>query len=400
MPFDEGFGSVPQVRVERTRRARTGTLVAVDAAVAVLAVALSWVVLGAGTPSWPDGSHAPDTTAYALVVLANAPLVLRRRVPLLALAAAVVAALAYLGRQYPPIFAPSVPLIVYTAATRLDDRRSWLVLVAAAIAAWLGATVAAGPTDPAAVFVVGGAWLLGHYVRTRRQLVGELRRRALDLEREREEQARRAVAEERLRIARELHDVLAHTMSVIAVQAGAGRLVGDDRPTEAVTALGAVEETARSAMQEMRQLLTVLRADDSPDASVSPTPGVEDLASLASEVTETGLPVELRVEGDTRSVSPGVGLSAYRIAQEALTNVIRHSGAARASVVVQYSDHDLVVEVRDDGRGSTAGPPSPGHGIIGMRERAAVHGGDLAAGPGPDGGFVVRVRLPLPAARR
>jgi signal transduction histidine kinase len=205
-----------------------------------------------------------------------------------------------------------------------------------------------------------------------------------------------AVAEERLRIARELHDVLAHTMSVVAVQAGTGRLVGPDHPGEAIKALTAVEETARSAMHEMRQILTVLRADDDDtDAAVRPTPGLGDLAALVAQVTEAGIAVDVRVEGEPRPVPTGVGLAAYRITQEALTNVIKHAGPAHASVLVRYTDHDVTVEIRDDGHGTPSRVGGGGHGLIGMRERAAVHGGELTAGPAADGGFRVRARLPL-----
>jgi signal transduction histidine kinase len=259
-------------------------------------------------------------------------------------------------------------------------------------------TVAAGPTEVDAVLIVAGSWLLGHYVRTRRLLVAELEQRAADLERQREEQAGRAVAEERLRIARELHDVLAHTMSTVAVQAGTGRLVSADHPDAALAALAAVETTARSAMDEMRQILTVLRADDSPGAAVTPTPGLDDLPALVTQVGETGIDVDVHVSGEPRPVPTGVGLAVYRIIQEALTNVIKHAGPAHASVLLRYTEDDMLVEVRDDGHASTPDVAAGGHGLIGMRERAAVHGGELTAGPDPDGGFMVRARLPVKPA--
>ena len=315
-----------------------------------------------------------------------------------ALAIALVGGTIYAARQYPPMASPAVPLIVYMAATRLDARRSRLVLIVAAAASWVATTVAAGPTDLDAVLIVAGSWLLGHYVRTRRLLVAELEQRAADLERQREEQAGRAVAEERLRIARELHDVLAHTMSVVAVQAGTGRLVGVEHPDAAIDALAAVETTARSAMHEMRQILTVLRADDGQGASVTPTPGLDDLPALVTQVAEAGIDVDVRVDGEPRPVPAGVGLAAYRITQEALTNVIKHAGRAHASVLLRYTDDDMLVEVRDDGPATAPTAAAGGHGLIGMRERAAVHGGELTAGPDPHGGFVVRARLPVKPA--
>jgi signal transduction histidine kinase len=372
---------------------------AIDAVVAVVAIAVSWAILSADSIDWPAGSRDPDGLAYALVVVVNAPIAFRRRALGAALALALGAELVYAARQYPPFLAPAVPLIVYLAATRLDDRRSRVVLIVAAAASWIGTTLAAGATDPQSVLIIAGVWFLGHYVRTRRLLVAELEQRAVDLEREREERAGRAVAEERLRIARELHDVLAHTMSVVAVQAGTGRLVGTNHPGEAIKALTAVEETARSAMNEMRQILTVLRADGDTGASVTPTPGLDDLAALVAQVAEAGVAVDVRVEGKPRPVPTGVGLAAYRIAQEALTNVIKHAGPAHASVVVRYTDHDVTVEVRDDGHATAATPSTGGHGLVGMRERAAVHGGELLAGPAPDGGFRVSARLPLGAVK-
>jgi signal transduction histidine kinase len=378
-------------------RARPGTLVAIDATVAVGAMAVSWATLWASRADWPADSREPDVLAAVLVVVVNATIAVRRRAVTAALAVALVGGTIYAARQYPPMATPAVLLVVYTAASLLDDRRSRLVLIVAAMMTWVAATLAAGPTEPAGVVYVAGSWLLGHYVRTRRLLVAELEQRAEDLERQREEQAARAVVEERLRIARELHDVLAHTMSVVAVQAGTGRLVGADHPDAAIDALAAVELTARSAMQELRQILTVLRTDGDTDVSVRPTPGLDDLPALVAQVAEAGVDVDVQVEGDRRAVPAGVDLAAYRITQEALTNVIKHAGRAHASVLVRYTDDDMLLEVRDDGH-SAGATGAAGHGLIGMRERAAVHGGELTAGPDPHGGFVVTARLPVKAA--
>jgi signal transduction histidine kinase len=372
--------------------------VAIDAVVALAAMALSWASLSGSRADWLADARDPDVLAAVLVVVVNATIALRRRAVGVALAIALVGGTIYAARQYPPMATPAVPLIVYMAATRLDARQSRLVLVVAAVTAWVATTVAAGPTEVDAVLIVAGSWLLGHYVRTRRLLVAELEPRAADLERQREEQAGRAVAEERLRIARELHDVLAHTMSVVAVQAGTGRLVSADHPDAALAALASVETTARSVMDEMRQILTVLRADDSLGAAVTPTPGLDDLPALVTQVGETGIDVDVHVSGEPRPVPTGVGLAVYRIIQEALTNVIKHAGPAHASVLLRYTEDDMLVEVRDDGHASTPDVAAGGHGLIGMRERAAVHGGELTAGPDPHGGFVVRVRLPIKPA--
>ncbi|HET9602289.1 MAG TPA: ATP-binding protein, partial [Acidimicrobiales bacterium] len=183
-----------------------------------------------------------------------------------------------------------------------------------------------------------------------------------------------------------------------AVQAGTGRLVGVEHPDAAIDALTAVETTARSAMHEMRQILTVLRADEDQGASVTPTPGLDDLPALVTQVAGAGIDVDMRVDGEPRPVPAGVGLAAYRIAQEALTNVIKHAGGAHASVLLRYSDDAMLLEVRDDGPATGFTTAAGGHGLVGMRERAAVHGGELTAGPDPHGGFVVTARLPVKPA--
>jgi signal transduction histidine kinase len=390
------FGTVTEVSWRRRAGPRSGVLIAIDGAVAVAVTLFNWAVLAGDRTDWPADSRSPDWVAYALIAVLNPTIVFRRVAWKPALAIALAATTAYAARQYPPIFDVAVPLVVYIAATRLDDRRSRMVLVVAVGISWLGATLAAGPTDPQAGLVVAGTWLLGHYVRTRRLLVHQLEQRAVDLEREREERAARAVAEERLRIARELHDVLAHTMSVVAVQAGTGRLVGRDHPDDALAALATIEATARSAMHEMRQMVAVLRADGEPAASITPTPDLGDLPALVAQVVEAGVAVETRVEGEPRPLPTGIGLAAYRILQEALTNVIKHAGPARATVLIRYTDDDVTLEVRDDGPGRAIAA-NGGHGLVGMRERAAVHGGELVAGPAANGGFTVTARLPLAA---
>jgi signal transduction histidine kinase len=252
-------------------------------------------------------------------------------------------------------------------------------------------------------------------LRNRRARWAELNARAERLEREREAEARRAVTEERLRIARELHDVVAHSMSVIAVQSAVGGHVMDTQPEEARHALAAIEATSRSALTEMRRLLGVLRQDGEPAGSLVPSPGLADLAPLVAQVGEAGLKVWVQVDGERGPVPPGVDLSAYRIIQEALTNVIKHAGPATACVRVSYEKGAVALEITDDGpgrndgrRGAAPGRPdgsradavtspfSTGHGIIGMRERVAVFGGEFAAGPRDSGGFRVFARLPIP----
>ena len=211
--------------------------------------------------------------------------------------------------------------------------------------------------------------------------------------------ADRAVTEERLRIARELHDVVAHTMSVVAVHAGTGRMVADDDPAAARQALATIETTTRSALSEMRRMLGMLRSSDGGGpGTLAPAPGLGDLDALVADVVRSGVTVEVRVEGDRGPVPAGVDLAAYRIVQEALTNVIKHAGQVRATVVVRYSGDAITVEVDNDapvhGDARPAGS-TVGHGLVGMRERVAMYDGDLHAGPCPSGGFHVAARLPF-----
>jgi signal transduction histidine kinase len=234
-------------------------------------------------------------------------------------------------------------------------------------------------------------------LRTRRLYVAELRERADRAEREREQQALAAVASERTRIARELHDIVAHSVSVMVVQAEAAEEMLDrGRPDRARGPLWKIEDTGRAALTDMRRMLGILREDDSRPALL-PQPGIANLELLLAKVRESGLPVELEVEGEPAPLPPGVDLSAYRIVQEALTNSLKYAGVATARVVVRYAPGSLELEVSDDGAGSANGADG-GHGLVGMRERVALFGGELHAGPAPSRGYVVRARLPLEAA--
>jgi signal transduction histidine kinase len=247
-----------------------------------------------------------------------------------------------------------------------------------------------------AVFAI--AWVIGDNLRTRRAYLAELEARAARLEREREEKAERAVIEERARIARELHDVIAHNVSVMVVQASAGEEVFDEDPERAREFLASVSSTGRAALAELRRLLGVIRAEDSrgTEASYTPQPGIEYLDELVRQVCETGLSVELSVIGEPRPLPEGVGLCAYRIVQEALTNTLKHAHASGAKVNVRYVADALELQVVDDGRGRSAvNGETGGHGLIGMRERVALFGGELTASPRGSQGYEVRARLPL-----
>jgi len=218
-------------------------------------------------------------------------------------------------------------------------------------------------------------------------------RRADLAEREREVAAREAVVEERARIARELHDAIAHNVSMMVVQAGAERRVLDESQGSTREVLGTVEEIGRNALTEMRRLVGMLRTDD--ESPLAPQPGLDDLPTLVGQVREAGLPVELRVEGDPRTLPVGLELSAYRIVQEALTNALKHAGEARAAVHVRYGPDSLELEIADDGAGIAADVPGGGHGLVGIRERVSLYGGTFDASARNGGGFAVRVLLPL-----
>ncbi|HEV7640095.1 MAG TPA: sensor histidine kinase [Gaiellaceae bacterium] len=238
------------------------------------------------------------------------------------------------------------------------------------------------------------AWFFGSALGSRTEQARELTERVEAAERERATAAERATAEERARIARELHDVVAHSVSVMVVQAsGVRRLLKDEQHRER-EALLSVEQIGRQALTEMRRMLGVMRSGEEAPAALAPQPGLEHLDRLIAQVEEAGLPVTLRVEGDRPDISPGVDLSAYRIVQEGLTNALKHAKGAHAEVVVRYIDSSVELEIADDGPGTPTGD-GQGHGLVGMRERVALYGGTIEAGPRAGGGFVLRAELPV-----
>ncbi len=357
-------------------------------------------------------SGADQLAAAAVGILHCAPLAARRRWPEKVLAAMVATGLLYSLAGFPPVgLGPAIVAGIYTVAAACPRRRSAPMVAAACVA--MAVTVLRADTGVDTVIgnslVFGVAWVVGDRQRHAREEAAREHRRAEVLERTRDEMARRAVAEERLRIARELHDVVAHAMSVIVVQAGTGRVVIDDAPDKAREALAAIETTSRTALGEMRRLLTVLRSDGDGDQGETqplvPAPGLSDLEALLATTAKAGLAVDMRVEGERADLPAGVDLAAYRIVQEALTNVRRHAGASRATVTVGYEPGRLRIDVADDGRGppnrpADGGGDGGGHGLVGMRERAALYGGTLAADRGPEGGFLVSLRIPLSEAGR
>jgi signal transduction histidine kinase len=361
----------------------------------------------------------PDALAVLLTVAQAAPLVWRRRAPRLVLAATFAAAFVTLVLGYQPTWAQAAMLVaLYTVAAHRPRRQAVaaaLLLGAGLIAygviaerMYPSTTVEASAQDWVFSFLqFVTAWFLGDLQHRRIAYTAKLELLNAQLAGEQELRARWAVAEERGRIARELHDVVAHSVSVMVVQAGAARRSVPANPDQATAALTQIEATGRQALAEMRRLLGLLRDGQDGTVALTPQPSLAHLDSLLAAAREAGLPVELAVEGEPRQLPAGIDLSAYRIVQEALTNSLKHAGPATATVLVAYGDHDLTVRVDDDGKGveSASGRQgsdsdrqnrrSAGHGLIGMRERVALFGGALEVGTRPGGGFQVAARLPL-----
>ncbi len=335
------------------------------------------------------GAQPLDALAYALLVAGPLALLGRRRYPVPVAVAAVAVALGYLALGYPSgpvVLSPAVALFSAVAAGHRYP-------------AWI--TAAVGYTGYVLIDVRDGldltdavgraAWLclvlvVGEFARGRREWI-EAARHA------RAETDRRRVSDERLEIARELHDVIAHNISLINVQAGVALHLMDEQPAQARSALTTIKQASKETLQELRATLGVLRRVDE-DAPRAPTPGLSLLDTLVARVGSAGVTATVEVDGDRRPLPAAVDVAAYRIVQEALTNVYRHSGASTAAVRIEYGDREVTVQVDDDGRGAPLGDDG-GNGIRGMQERAIALGGTLTAGPRQEGGFRVRALLPL-----
>ena len=365
---------------------------------AMAGIGVTGAVLGRERINGPEGPLWFDILAILVIVL---PLLARRRFPFSAPAAMGVAAAltSFVDRTVVPY--DGVTFLVGCAALFLVGSLRDRAQAVAGFAVAEGVLAVVVHNDPrsgvgnfvVATIIFAIVWTIAFGVGRKSVEADEARERAFRAEREREERALSAVAEERARIARELHDVVGHSVSVMTVQAsGVRRLLRPDQDRER-EALLIVERTGREALAEMRRMVGVLRRPEEAPA-LAPQPSLEHLSRLVAQAREAGLPVELRIEGEASQLPAGVDLTAYRLVQEGLTNVVKHARATRAEVLVNYGDDYLEVTVRDDGQGVGNGDGG-GHGLVGMRERVSVYGGDLDAGPQPGGGYRLRAKLPL-----
>jgi signal transduction histidine kinase len=382
--------------LRRTGRDRGLPPVVVDGAVALV---LFGVVAADLAGTREPGSRAGTVVAYLLIAAFTLPYAVHRAHPIAVLTVCCVATVLYATGHFAGYPGFAMFVLVLGLALHARGGRSGVFYLAGLVT--LSISLALQSTELvtvstwlSTVLVLTVAWLAGENLRGRQARWEALEERARNLEAEREERARLAVAEERMRIARELHDVVAHSMSVVAVQAGVAHHVIDRRPELAQEALAAIETTSRAALVELRRMLGVLR-EPGDAGSFEPSAGLADLHGLVAQLADAGVRVALEVTGDPDGVPSGVGLSAYRIAQESLTNVLKH-GADRARLAVACRPSEVVVEVTDPGRRGAGADAVPGaeHGLLGMRERVALFGGRLTAGPDGRGGFRVVATLP------
>ncbi|MBV8217349.1 MAG: sensor histidine kinase [Solirubrobacterales bacterium] len=367
----------------------------------LLALFLTVIAVGSVVGSRTRYGYPFPVLAAIAALFTTIPIALRRYRPLPVLAITVTAETLLLIFSNDSPVPVGVIVALYTVAAYCERRVSIRAAAWVAPPVIVGEIVNNGPHAGRVIpelAVIAIAWVIGDNLRTRRAYLAELKERAARLEREREEKADRAVVEERARIARELHDVIAHNVSVMVVQAAAGEEVFDEDPERARESLSAVASTGRAALTELRRLLGVIRAEDDRGKApaFAPQPGIEYVSELVRQVNDAGLPVELSVIGEPRALPEGVGLCAYRIVQEALTNTLKHAGASGAQVHVRYAADALELHVVDDGRGRSAlNGEAGGQGLIGMRERVALFGGELTASPRAGRGYEVRARLPV-----
>jgi signal transduction histidine kinase len=374
---------------------------------ALLAVGLAAAEVGLWAIGPPE--YWPGSWAFGVpwVLAAYGSVVVRRAYPWAAVAVIVVHLTVSMVAD-PPLPTGSVPIVIvtYTVAARMSVRRAF----GATVLMWLPALLLglfAGrssqePLDLAPAYYVAGnllaalvCFFVGRTVFNRRAYVWALEERAHTAELNQRSLAEQAVAEERRRIARELHDVVAHHVSVMSVLATGSRRALTTDPAAADEALATIEETGRVALREMRRMLSVLRTDAEPVGELEPQPDLPGVEMLLEQIREAGLPVVLAVSGEPGTLDPGVALTVYRVTQEALTNSLKHAGPASAEVRLDFTAKELTIDICDTGRGPHPGTDHIGHGLLGMRERISLYGGTLRTGPRPGGGFRVTARIPL-----
>ena len=393
----------PLTRRLAAHRFTNAELVAIDVAMVVAVTVIFGVFRPAHSPTL--SGTAWDTAGWAAYVVASVVILFRRRLPRCVLAIVLAAAVLSLCLQRGGSATIYVAMALYSVVV-VSSRRPGLVITGLVAGAVLAATIAGGgamvilSSNGGVVLVLLG-WLAAENTRAGRMYAAQQAERAAEqaaaAEAEQAAQVRRAMADERAQIARELHDIVAHAMSVIAVRSGVARMVIDTDPGQAREALGIIETTTRRSLHEMRLLVGVLRDAQDQQVELTPLPGLADLDRLVAASAAAGVTVDVAVDGAVRPLPAAADLSAYRIVQEALTNVARHAGPTHAGVRIGYQPHEMTIEVVDDGPCGRAPSPAAragsGHGLIGMRERAALFGGELAAGP-HGGGFRVRATLP------
>ena len=371
-----------------------------DALVAAVVLVAALVDAAVGSSEW----SGPKAAELVLAIACSVPLAWRRSHPIAATAIIAVGTMVT-GAIVAPVQGPFEPFValelaVYSVGVHSRLRPGLATLVAVnvfGVLSWLVVTLhvdgtAYGDWIPALVWTIG-VWAIGRVIRGRNARTLELERLTVELEAERDARAREAVTVERARIARELHDVIAHNISVMGVQAAAAsRIMQSDEP-DVRRALAAIETTGRETVDEMRRMLGILRRSED-ELALAPQPSLRDLGALVEQVRAAGLDVVARVEGEPRQLPAGVDLSAYRIVQEALTNALKHAGPAHVQVTVRYAEDAVVLEVADDGTGSVGGSGT-GNGLVGMRERVALFGGELRAGRSIEGGWALHATLPV-----
>ncbi len=408
LPVTDATPGLRQYDDEVSSRQRSWGPLLFDSAVAVglLVIALTTGRMGVTSgPALGEFQSEPDALNAFFIVVMTLPLAIRRLYPVTVFVVVLLAWAVDRAFDYPGTLAAlGIVLAFYTVGAELSQKRSWRIGGVAAIlivAFTVVGAITLDSVDNAAVFstIISTVTplLVGREMHERRQRFEELRERAERAEQEREEEARRAVADERVRIARELHDVVAHQMSVMTLQADGARRVADGSDPRVIAALETIREAGHRGLEEMRRMVGLLRTQTESEPPTEPLPGLGDLETLIAQVRGAGVPVDLMIEGRVRPLPESTELSVYRIIQESLTNAAQHGGPNVATVVrVEYGERHLDLTVEDDGRGAAARTGSqPGHGLLGMRERVAVLGGEFSADPKPGGGYRVRARIPV-----